>query len=130
MSALKILGGDFKSGLAEFNSACIKLRGARGPEDLHLSLVVDVKKVGGETHVDGSGTLKTAAVGSVIGGIAAGAAAGGITGPVGALIGACAGAVLTTRKLYPVSVVSLRDGRHFTATAREGEWIAFIEAIG
>jgi hypothetical protein len=129
MGTLRILNGDFRSGRATFDNLSIELRGLSGAESVPLMEIVQVKKSGREKHVDGAGTLKQAAAGSILGGLAAGAVAGGITGPVGALLGAAAGAILTGRKIYPIAAVHLRDGRWFLAVAKETEWAMLAEAI-
>lgn len=129
MGNLRIFGGDFTSGRAKFDNISIGLRSIKGIENIPLNEVMGIQKSGREAHVDGTGTLKTAAVGGIIGGIAAGAATGGITGPVGALIGACAGAVIASKKIHPIASVTFRDGRYFVAVGQESCWLAFVEAV-
>lgn len=127
MGALRVLSGDFRAGTASFDNLSISLRGLDGIEDVPLSQIASVVRVGREKKVDSEATISKAMAGGVIGGIAAGAFAGGITGPVGALIGAVAGAAVTGRRLYPISRVTLSDGRWFLAIANETEWLMLDE---
>lgn len=116
MNFIRIVGGDFRTGIVFVEERALKLKNIDGKkENLPFEDIVSIHYVEKEKRATASDTAKGVAAGGVLGGVAAGALAGGLTGPAGAILGAAAGAVLATRRTFLKSRVEIRDGRWFIA---------------
>lgn len=123
MDFIRILGGDFRTGITFIEGRALKLKSTAGKkESLPFEEIVSILYMDEETRVTAGGAAKGIAAGGILGGVAAGAMAGGLTGPAGAVLGAAAGALLAAHKTFVKRRIELNDGRWFIAEGRKNAW--------